>query len=170
MLLKNKWMSKWMNDERSNPTFLTILKWLSQVNPGLPGFLSFWVSPGLCAGPSSLHLIYCWHSHSLFKIFTTDHLFADDVQAYVHGPPSSQLLLDSKIELLSIDLNSWMSSNIDSLWTPLKPSSSGSAHLSNSYTLDHALFSDRILHLTFQTTVHPPKIIRWYVHFFEKST
>ena len=45
------------------------------------------------------------------KIFTallqiaTGHLFADDVQACVHGPPSSQLLLASKIELLSNDLN-----------------------------------------------------------------
>ena len=45
------------------------------------------------------------------KYSATGHLFADDVQAYVHGPPSSQLLLDSKIELLSNDLNSWMSSN-----------------------------------------------------------
>src|SRR6218665_1889336 len=33
----------------SNLTSLTVLKWLSQVNPGLPGFLSFWVSPrALC--------------------------------------------------------------------------------------------------------------------------
>src|SRR6218665_2928613 len=59
----------------------------------------------------------------LFTLYTADiptlfskysaigHLFADDVQAYIHGPPSSQLLLASKIELLSNDLNSWMSSN-----------------------------------------------------------
>jgi len=44
------------------------------------------------------------------KYSATGHLFADKVQAYVHGPPSSQLLA-SKIELLSNDLNSWMSSN-----------------------------------------------------------
>ena len=36
---------------------------------------------------------------SLFsKYSATGHLLADHVQAYVHGPPSSQLLLASKIE------------------------------------------------------------------------
>src|SRR6218665_1786835 len=61
--------------------------------------------------------------HLLFIIYTADiptllskysatgHLFADDVQAYVHGPPSFQLLLASKIEILSNALNPWMSSN-----------------------------------------------------------
>jgi len=39
------------------------------------------------------------------KYSATGHLFADDVQANVHGPPSSQILLVSKIEILSNDLN-----------------------------------------------------------------
>src|SRR6218665_798905 len=56
----------------------------------------------------------CTHTciPTLFSKYSdTGHLFSDDVQAYVHGPPSSQPLLASKIELLSNDLNSWMSSN-----------------------------------------------------------
>ena len=59
----------------------------------------------------------------LFILFTADitsliprhsatgHLFADDVQAYVHGPPSAQLILAGRIEALSQDLHLWMSSN-----------------------------------------------------------
>src|SRR5688572_10468314 len=39
------------------------------------------------------------------------HLFADDVQAYVCGSPSAQLLLASHIDALSQDLHLWMSSN-----------------------------------------------------------
>jgi len=51
----------------------------------------------------TFHLFFPKHSAS-------GHLFADDVQAYVHGPPS-QLLLASKIEDLSHELHLWMSSN-----------------------------------------------------------
>src|SRR6218665_1919896 len=90
----------------------------------------------------------------LFSIYSaTGHLFADDVQAYVRGPPSSQFLLARKIELLSNNLNSWMSSNRLSLnfaetlltWfgTPQQL-----------LKLDHALLSDHFPHFTFQTTVH----------------
>src|ERR1043165_459292 len=39
------------------------------------------------------------------------HLFADDVQAFVHGPPVNQLVLSQFIESLSSDLHCWMSSN-----------------------------------------------------------
>ena len=59
-----------------------------------------------------LFILYAADIPTLFsKYSVTGHLFAGDVQAYVHGPPSSKLLLASKIELLSNDLNSWMSSN-----------------------------------------------------------
>ena len=59
----------------------------------------------------------------LFILFTADitsfipchsatgHLFADDVRAYVHGPPSAQLILAGCVEALSNDLHLWMSSN-----------------------------------------------------------
>jgi hypothetical protein len=59
----------------------------------------------------------------LFILYTADilsllppskaagHLFADDVQAFVHGPPSSQLILVERIQSLSNSLHFWMSSN-----------------------------------------------------------
>ena len=79
---------------------------------GLPGFLSCWVSPrALCWALFSSSCILLTFPLSFQKYSATGHLFADDVQAYVRGPPSSQLLLARKIELLSIDLNSCMSSN-----------------------------------------------------------
>src|SRR6218665_2454415 len=71
---------------------------------------------------------------------------------YVHGLPSSQLLLASKIELLSNDPNSWMSSNrlsLNSAKTQLICFGTPQQLLK----LDHALLSDRFPHFTFQTTV-----------------
>src|SRR6218665_2623550 len=75
------------------------------------------------------------------KYSATGHLFADDVQAYVHGPPSSQLLLASKIELLSNDLNSWMSSNRLSL-NSAKTQLIWFGTPQQLLKLDHALLSD----------------------------
>ena len=49
---------------------------------------------------------------SLFPLSgAVGHLFADDVQAFVHGSPLSQLRLVERIESLSKSLHSWMSSN-----------------------------------------------------------
>src|SRR6218665_2497346 len=42
---------------------------------------------------------------------SSGHLYADDVQAFVHGPPSDQLTLTGRIDALSQDLHLWMSSN-----------------------------------------------------------
>src|SRR6218665_469848 len=86
------------------------------------------------------------------KYSATGHLFADDVQAYVHGPPSSQLLLASKIELLSNDLNSWMSSNRLSL-NSAKTQLIWFGTPQQLLKLDHALLSDRFPYFTFQTAV-----------------
>src|SRR6218665_2700612 len=89
---------------------------MSRVNPGLPGFLSFWVSPRAL----------CWVLFSSSYILLTFPLSFQNIRLLVisllmtfrhnvHGPPSSQLLLARKISLLSNHLNSWMSSNSVSL-------------------------------------------------------
>src|SRR6218665_1615543 len=91
---------------------------------------------------------------TLFSIYSaTGHLFADDVQAYVHGPPSGHFLLASKIELLSNNLNSWMSSNMLYL-TFAKPLLTWFGTPQQLLKLDHALLSDHFPHFIFQTTVH----------------
>src|SRR6218665_3694965 len=45
------------------------------------------------------------------KHSSSGHLYADNVQAFVHGPPSDQLALTGRIDALSQDLHLWMSSN-----------------------------------------------------------
>src|SRR6218665_2106073 len=67
-------------------------------------------------------------------------------------PPSSQLLLASKIVLLSNDLNSWMSLNRLSL-NSAKTQLIWFGTPQQLLKLDHALLSDRFPHFTFQTTV-----------------
>src|SRR6218665_968968 len=39
------------------------------------------------------------------------HLYADDIQAFVHGSPINQLALVSSVDALTHDLHSWISSN-----------------------------------------------------------
>ena len=70
----------------------------------------------------ALFLILCTADiPTLFpRYVATGGLFSDDVQEYVHGPPSSQLLLASKIDLFSKELNIWMSSRRHSA-TSLRP-------------------------------------------------
>src|SRR6218665_1948794 len=65
---------------------------------------------------------------------------------------ASILLLASKIELLSIDLNSWMSSNRLSL-NSAKTQLIWFVTPQQLLKLDHALLSDRFPHFTFHTTV-----------------
>src|SRR6218665_3124740 len=137
----------------SNLTSLTVLKRLFQVNLGLPGFLSFWVSSRAL----------CWALFSSSYILLTFPLSFQNIRLlvisllmtfrhYVHGPPSSQLLLASKIELLSNDLNSWMSSNRLSL-NSAKTQLIWFGTPQQLLKLDHALLSDRFPHFTFHTTV-----------------
>src|SRR6218665_4212941 len=56
----------------------------------------------------------CRHSYIFLRYSATGHLSADADQACVHGSPSSQLLLASKIDLhvLSTELNIWVFSNL----------------------------------------------------------
>src|SRR6218665_3240659 len=104
----------------------------------VPIFLG--VPQGSVLGPL-LFILYTADIPTLFsKYSATGHLLADDVQAYVHGPPSSHLLLASKIELLSNDLNSWMSSNRLSL-NSAKTQLIWFGTPRQLLKLDHALFS-----------------------------
>src|SRR6218665_1283207 len=59
-----------------------------------------------------LYLLYTADIPAIFsKHFSSGHLYADDVQAFVHDPPSDQLALIDRIDALSRDLHLWMSSN-----------------------------------------------------------
>jgi len=59
------------------------------------------VPQGSVQGPLLfIMVLYTADIPSLFsKYSATGHLYADDIHAYIYGPPSSQLLLASKIEL-----------------------------------------------------------------------
>src|SRR6218665_391574 len=110
------------------------------------------VPQGSVLGPL-LFILYTADIPTLFSKYSAiGHLFADDVQAHVHGPPSSQLLLASKIELLSNDLNSWMSSNRLSL-NSAKTQLIWFGTPQQLLKLDHALLSGRFPHFSFHTTV-----------------
>ena len=59
-----------------------------------------------------MYLLYTADFPSLFaKHLATGHLYADDVQTFVHGSPADQVVLVGLIDSLSYDLHAWMSAN-----------------------------------------------------------
>src|SRR6218665_1361112 len=92
-------------------TFLIALRWWYWVTHALLGSLFNLASRGSVLGPL-LYILFTADISRLFaKYSASDHLYADDVQAYGHGPPSQFLDIISSIASLAADLDSWMSSN-----------------------------------------------------------
>src|SRR6218665_132959 len=69
------------------------------------------VPQGSVLGPI-LYILYTADIHLVIANHdATGHLYADDIQALVHGSSINQLALVSSIDSLTRDLHSWMSSN-----------------------------------------------------------
>src|SRR6218665_1554989 len=88
------------------------LRWWYCVTRALLGFLSNLVSLRALFWALSYISYSQPNTSRLFpKYSASGHLYADDVQAYVHGPPSQFLDITSSIASIAADLDSWMSSN-----------------------------------------------------------
>jgi hypothetical protein len=96
---------------------------------------------------------------SLFPIHSaTGHLFADDTQAYVHGPPSAQLQLAGCIDALTRDLDLWMSSNRLSL-NSSKTQLIWLGTPQQLQKLDYSLLSDKFPSFVFSSSVRDLGVI-----------
>ena len=110
------------------------------------------VPQGSVLGPL-LFILYTADISSLFPLTNSSgHLFADDVQAYVHGSPASQTILVQNIDSLSNRLHSWMASNRLSL-NPSKTQYIWLGTRQQLKKLDFALLSAEFPHLSFSASV-----------------
>ena len=100
-----------------------------------------------------LYLLYTADIPATFsKHSSTGHLYADDVQALVHGPSSAQLALTGRIDALSRDLHLWMSSNRLSL-NPNKTQLIWFGTRQQLLKLDFPLLAERFPSFTFHSSV-----------------
>src|SRR6218665_2444774 len=114
--------------------------------------VQFGVPQGSVLGPL-LYILFTADISRLFdKCSASDHLYADDVQAYAHGPLSQFLDITSSIASLAADLDSWMSSNRLSL-NPSKTQLIWLGTGQQLLKLDFALLAAQILQFTFVTSV-----------------
>src|SRR6218665_2591233 len=96
----------------SSPILVVALKWLSVETLELLGSWSNMEFRRVQSWGPLLYLLYTADIPAIFsKHSSSGHLYADDVQAFVHGPPSDQLALTGRTDALSRDLHLWMTSN-----------------------------------------------------------
>ena len=114
--------------------------------------VNYGVPQGSVLGPL-LYLLYTADIAAIFsKHSSTGHLYADDVQVLVHGPPSAQLALTGRIDALSRDLHLWMSSNRLSL-NPNKTQLIWFGTRQQLHKLDFPLLTERFPSFTFHSSV-----------------
>src|SRR6218665_3069916 len=114
--------------------------------------VQFGVPHGSVLGPL-LYILFTADISRLFpKYYASGHLYADDIQAYVHGPPSQFLDITSSIASLAADLDSWMSSNHLSL-NPSKTQLIWLGTRQQLLKLDFALIAAQFPQFTFLTSV-----------------
>ena len=114
--------------------------------------VKFGVPQGSVLGPL-LYIMFTADIPLLFaKHSASGHLYADDVQAFVHGSFSHQLALSQSIESLSADLNCWMSSNRLSL-NSSKTRLIWLGTRQQLIKLDYDLLAKKFLQFTFSTNV-----------------
>src|SRR6218665_2569876 len=114
--------------------------------------VQFGIPQGSVLGPL-LYILFTADISRLFaKYSASGHLYADYVQAYVHGPPSQFLDIPSSIVSLAADLDSWMSSNRLSL-NPSKTQLICLGTRQQLLKLDLALLAAQFPQFTFLTSV-----------------